>query len=446
MGKREIYVERIAEMAYIKIANLGPIDSCEMEINDFTVLTGQQASGKSTFAKCVYFFRTIKDDILDVALRYHNSLVKMSLAPAVYSKLENKFLQIFGIPSALDKNMKLEYWYENGTFVKIRLTGDDVKTNISSKSVKITFSADIENYISRISENVSTKENLKFELNNLFHDQYDSIFIPAGRSLITILTSQLNYLFASMDDDQKRSIDYCTQKYIEYILKIKPMFSEGLVGLAHNKFYEVNNGYDSMVEYIKIEKKMEILISRVLKGNYVFENGEERLYLPDDENNADKYVKINFASSGQQETVWLFNILFYLMINRTKAYIILEEPEAHLYPDAQNEISKILALMTNCGCQFLITTHSPYILGALNNLIYADYVASKTENKDAVEELVATDFRIKNCTAYKVQNGQLESCIEDTPERLIINEVIDGASIDINNLYNSLFDIEMDGE
>ena len=63
----------------------------------------------------------------------------------------------------------------------------------------------------------------------MFNDEYDSIFIPAGRSVITLLTSQLNYIFASMDDEQKRSIDYCTQKYIEYILKIKPLFSNGFM-------------------------------------------------------------------------------------------------------------------------------------------------------------------------------------------------------------------------
>lgn len=441
MGKWEIYVERIAEMAYIKIANLGPIDSCEMEINDFTVLTGQQASGKSTVAKAIYFCRTIKNDIKDEILKYKHSVNEEKISQLIYSRLRNKFLQIFGTSFAMDDKMQLEYYYNSDTFVKISLTKYIKLGIINNKFVKFKFSSDIFSFINNNNSKEIADSDIKSKLNSLFHDNYDPIFIPAGRSLITILTSQLNYLFASMDDEQKRSIDYCTQKYIEYILKIKPMFSEGLIGLAQNKLYEVNNGYDSMVEYIEVEQKMEGLISRILKGNYVFANGEERLYLDDD-----KYVKINFASSGQQETVWLLNILFYLMINRTKAYIILEEPEAHLYPDAQNEISKILALMTNCGCQFLITTHSPYILGALNNLIYADYVASKTENKDAVEELVATDFRIKNCTAYKVQNGQLESCIEDTPERLIINEVIDGASIDINNLYNSLFDIEMDGE
>lgn len=35
-------------MPNVVIHKLGPVDHCELEINDFTVFTGPQASGKST--------------------------------------------------------------------------------------------------------------------------------------------------------------------------------------------------------------------------------------------------------------------------------------------------------------------------------------------------------------------------------------------------------------
>lgn len=38
-------------------------------LNDFTVLTGPQSSGKSTVAKAVYFFRTVKQDILNIIMQ-----------------------------------------------------------------------------------------------------------------------------------------------------------------------------------------------------------------------------------------------------------------------------------------------------------------------------------------------------------------------------------------
>lgn len=41
-------------MQRIEINHLGPIQHCEMNIDDFIVCTGAQASGKSTLAKSVY--------------------------------------------------------------------------------------------------------------------------------------------------------------------------------------------------------------------------------------------------------------------------------------------------------------------------------------------------------------------------------------------------------
>ena len=49
------------------IHQLGPIEQCELECTRFMALTGFQASGKSTIAKAIYFFRTIKDDIIELA-------------------------------------------------------------------------------------------------------------------------------------------------------------------------------------------------------------------------------------------------------------------------------------------------------------------------------------------------------------------------------------------
>lgn len=49
----------------VTIKQFGPIENIELEIKDMTVLTGFQSSGKSTIAKTIYFFRTLKDKIAD---------------------------------------------------------------------------------------------------------------------------------------------------------------------------------------------------------------------------------------------------------------------------------------------------------------------------------------------------------------------------------------------
>lgn len=39
----------------LRLYHVGPIQECDLDLNDFTVLTGPQSSGKSTVAKAVYF-------------------------------------------------------------------------------------------------------------------------------------------------------------------------------------------------------------------------------------------------------------------------------------------------------------------------------------------------------------------------------------------------------
>ena len=60
-----------------------------------------------------------------------------------------------------------------------------------------------------------------------------------------------------------------------------------------------------------------------------------------------------------------------------KAYFIIEEPESHLFPETQKKIMQFIAAVKNNGNEILVTTHSPYILGELNNLLYANNISGK---------------------------------------------------------------------
>ena len=423
----------IAEMARIEICKLGPIKECAIEIENFTVLTGKQASGKSTVAKSVYFCKTVKDDIYDIILRRSLLGGDTSLLQDVTRILRNKFLQLFGSSMAMNPEMKLKYYYADNTYMEVCLRRQDRIEIFLPNLVWFNFSSDIMEYLTNDWQKKDIeKESLRRELNKLFYDEQECVFIPAGRSLLTLLTSQMNYLFATMDDEQKSSIDLSTQKYIERILKIRPLFSEGIDGLVSQK-----GNTPGVVLDLKAIAALLKQTERILEGKYIYKDGEERLYI-----GKEHFVKINYASSGQQETVWIFNILLHLMVNNTKAFLILEEPEAHLYPEAQKGMIDILALTANKSCSIMITTHSPYILGALNNLIYAGYLDKKPDMQNKVEEKVESIYHVHDHNAYFLENGVLKSCIEENDSRLIINEVIDGASTDINELYDRLFEIE----
>ena len=193
-----------------------------------------------------------------------------------------------------------------------------------------------------------------------------------------MLSTQLDYIYSTMDDNQKRSMDYSTQNYLERILHLKSSFTMSVKELIHNSFTVIPRRMDKE----RVEEAAE-LMQEILQGEYVNQNGEERLQIADD-----KYIKINFTSSGQQEVLWILNVLFFHLLNKKNAYFIIEEPESHLFPNAQKLIAEFISLVYGAGeNRMFITTHSPYILGAFNNLLYADKISSVVGRRE-LEEII----------------------------------------------------------
>jgi predicted ATP-dependent endonuclease of OLD family len=182
------------------------------------------------------------------------------------------------------------------------------------------------------------------------------------------------------------------------------------------------------------------LIVEILKGSYRYNNGDERLEI-----NNNHYVKINFTSSGQQEVVWILNLLYYYLLQNKKTNFIIEEPESHLFPDAQNQITELIALVHNAGHSVFLTTHSPYILGSLNNLLYAGQ--SSKHDTEAAAQVINYNFWIKPAVfgSWFFKNGSIINGMDDEMH-LINNELIDKISRTINEKYDRLFELKLNNE
>ena len=77
--------------------------------------THLQASGKSTIAKAIYFFRTLKEDIFQLILRRSFSQLesdekRSSLRSDFESAVRNKFLSTFGTSYSMERDMKVTYY------------------------------------------------------------------------------------------------------------------------------------------------------------------------------------------------------------------------------------------------------------------------------------------------------------------------------------------------
>lgn len=432
------------------INKLGPIDHCELECTQFMTLTGFQASGKSTIAKVIFFFRTIKEDIIELARQQalggtndlsDNNARRGTLRRSLENYLRDKFLRTFGSSWGMDNTMYLEYYFTDICSIKISLK-EDIKHG-TPNYIWITLSDELRDFLNSTNNCLSVtplgipEEQLKAfqeRIYTVFDDPYAVVYIPAGRSMMTLLSQQLNYIYATMDDYQKRSLDSCTKDYLERILRIKPEFSDGLQGLV---------AYSSGVRKVssKIVNQALVLIKKILRGSYIYNHGEEQIVLDNG-----KFVKINFSSSGQQESVWILNLLFYYLLKQSPILFIIEEPESHLFPESQKYITELIALVNNCGHSVVLTTHSPYVLGTLNNLLYANTMPERC-HEDA-GKIIPKSLWL-NCDhfhAWFVRNGSAENCM-DEDINLIQNEKIDEISQTINADFDSLFEIQsMDEE
>lgn len=430
------------QFQYIKIDKLGPITHCEMKVQPMTILTGPQGAGKSTIAKAIYFFKMFKliavQQIQKERFARSFTQLKNTLNHQIMTELRTVFLQEFGSTWGMSKDLCLYYEFCEKDWIELTLVSDKNNPNY----IWIKFSNHLSNLIKKWEkEFLSTNEFIDVEevknvIETDLNDNYEVVYIPAGRSMMTLLSNQMNYIYSTMDDVQKRMIDYCTKNYLEMTMKLGPMFQKNRKEMIDDVYQTLKNNRNK--EVLVCAQQM---MKNILNGEYFYSDGGERLVIE----NGEKYVKINFASSGQQESVWILNILFYYLLYAKETYVIIEEPESHLFPDAQKQISEFIGLFYNQNNQVLITTHSPYVLGSFNNMFYADKIGRK--HILGIENVIDPKIWIDNekMQSYFVAKGTLESC-KDIELGGIKNEVIDDVSGVINDDFDKLLELYYAGK
>lgn len=181
--------------------------------------------------------------------------------------------------------------------------------------------------------------------------------------------------------------------------------------------------------------------------DYKYANDRDIVILP-----SGKEILIQEASSGIQGSVPLLIVFDFVSQSSAQGnLLVIEEPELNSFPETQNKLIKYFIEANVNGVadgkvkyknQLLLTTHSPYILTSLNNLMYA-YQVGKNE-REKVKKIVKEKYWLNpdNVSAYMMlPNGQCENIIDK--EGLIKAEKIDSISTILNKDFNALMDIEL---
>lgn len=284
-------------------------------------------------------------------------------------------------------------------------------------------------------------------------------YIPSERNLLSVIEntdkiSNLPPMVVGLGEELKKANRYNSKYTNVNILDFKVRYQESedmlYVQAPKSELYipitEASSGLQSIipllivVDYLTRENARNVL--EKIKNTSSFLQQEVLTSILDEElrNKVDLFlksgVKKNLTFEDEIEmTTFIKNII------NVCNYNIVEEPEQNLFPLSQVEIMDGLICHYNDSelNKLLITTHSPYILSAINNYIYAAEVYEKTGK--TIKEISKDLFvNISDVSAFKIENGRIYNIL-DLEYGLIDTSEIDGCSSKINAIYDKLLSL-----
>jgi len=187
------------------------------------------------------------------------------------------------------------------------------------------------------------------------------------------------------------------------------------------------------------KEKHENIFIPELDINFYYQSGKETLKTKND-----KEIQIYEAATGIQSILPIVVIFEHqTKFNSTKGIYIIEEPEMNLFPEKQNAlINYIVGKINSLDDGLFLTTHSPYILSSLNNLLYS-YKIGKN-NELAVNNIINQKYWIdtENISAFILNDQGFAEDLMDYEIGQLMAEKIDEVSQVINNKFDQLLKIE----
>jgi len=402
----------------IIINNLLSVRNAEFELNKINIIVGRQASGKSIIAKIAFFAKEIdyifaRSIYISTYEKFRKEIYNLffSIFPKYTLENSNYYVKIVTNSYELDisKNnkfiIKFNDRYKN-EYNKMRKYASEFlknKVKISFDKTSMNFDGGTINY----KDNIIQTSIVHFVSRQIFkHDVTGSnVYIPATRTLVSVLEKNFFSLFNKINFDP--------------ILQSFGMIYESTKIIYNNK---IRDSKDKDISYINR------IIKSVMCGSYERRNDKDYIVQNESSN------ELIHSSSGQQSAFPLLIGLIYPFVNMSLGHLLttIEEPESHLFPEAQKDIVNLIAYICNVikGSQYIVTTHSPYVLTSLNNLIYAGSIYKNyPQLENSISKIIPKSVAIipESISSFCIHNGELIS-IMDHDTGLIDSQYIDSIS------------------
>lgn len=427
-------------MSRIKIKNFGPIrdgfveNDGWMDVKKVTVLIGDQGSGKSTVAKLISLFTWLEKNII------RNSVSTEQLNAVVFKNL-------------CFQQELIEYFTPN-TFLKFEGDSYDFEYIESEQSFVLKKNENNNNcYVLPKIQYVSAARNL---LTILYNISLQNIVDKNGN--IIDMSSNIPFMVKELNKEYMKALQELAKDGFALPINDTSVFFQ-----EHSAFIvtqgkrvsmsAASSGIQSitpllLVSHFLSEKVRENIFDKI---QYIDNNLKNRI--------EDELSKVSGELSDKFKQLYSFGkgILSIeedvsLLESTLKQFIpssfinIVEEPEQNLFPNSQQKVINSLIEYNNAikENKLIISTHSPYILSALNNSILAEEAFEKTGRSI---DSYGSEKRVAFCdvSAYLLEDGNIYN-IKDDETRLIKAEAIDNCSDEINSDFDSLLDLIPDNE
>jgi energy-coupling factor transporter ATP-binding protein EcfA2 len=393
----------------------------ELDLGKVTILIGEQASGKSTVAKvlciCRYFSYLIENthDIVNGKSAFsRRALGEWDLdeyeTPTTFIKYENTDYSLIIDPHVISGSQ----W---ALSADSKTTSDIGQFELSVLIPKLEAKSEaFKNLLNRFEE-LKPKES-QFSISSNWS-------IP--HSFLTTDVKQV----------MNNPFYFPTERGLQSVFSLGKSSIENLSDSLYNQFAllaGIAKGFGSVtdIEPLGIQYKNEDGQGKIRK------HGE------------DMFFSLSKGASGYQSaTPIVLAVKHYSAIRRKRTFIV-EEPEQNLFPAAQKKLMEFLTGAVNeNGHQMLLTTHSPYILTALEVLTYA-FKLGHLENgkyRERVAQIVDERLWIDQAdvTVYALSEGTAANVMLRN-DALIDKQFLDSVSKEVIHEFDSLLEIDVEHE
>jgi ABC-type ATPase involved in cell division len=406
----------------LNIENFLSIQKFHWNIKQFNIITGDMGAGKSLCIKLLIFFEEIIASSILLAPGFSKKLFENG---NFFDRLSEKFWKLFCLDGHNCQDLNIAYSCKvNGSNFAIT-----VKWNDEQK--KLVWECDyFTNNLSKWSSYFSSPETpdmaqaLRVRIHEeITHDFMDKlpimgIFVPASRAALAVVGS--NTVFK----------DYFLNR-----------FAEDKDFLLSHPDISLNNELADILKVKNIAKNTKD------EGDVVLIHNDGRT------------VPSLFSSSGQQELVYLLLLMqklpdMHFLYGRMLS-VFVEEPSAHLFPKEQKELMEgIITLFrekNELNTRYFITTHSPYVLNVINNMLRKGSILNRNPEKaeEINNKIPFPGLFTEEISASFINGGGTVTDMLDPNEEILfadkiadISYLINEDTIKLDNLSNELLRVK----